>query len=90
MIDKPTIGVAKSLLCGYVREDKFVKFGGDILGFQITSGHKKHVYVSVGHKVSLGSAINIVNELTRTDQWMPEPLRIADINSKKLRQFCTM
>ena len=91
MIDKPTIGVAKSLLCGHVREDKFVEFGGDILGFQIAKNcHKKHVYVSVGHKVSLGSAINIVKELTRIDQWIPEPLRIADINSKKLRQFCAM
>ena len=90
MIDKPTIGVAKSLLCGFVREDKFVEFGGDIRGFQIANNHRKHVYVSVGHKVSLGSAINIVKQLTKIDQWIPEPLRIADINSKKLRQFCTM
>jgi deoxyribonuclease V len=89
MVDKPTIGVAKSLLCGFVREDKFVEFGGDILGFDIANSHKKHVYVSVGHKVSLGSAIKIVKELTKIGQWIPEPLRIADINSKKLRQFCT-
>jgi deoxyribonuclease V len=90
MMDKPTIGVAKSLLCGLVRKDKFVEFGGDILGFQITNGHKKHIYVSIGHRVSLGSAINIVKELTRTGQLIPEPLRIADISSKKLRQFCTI
>jgi deoxyribonuclease V len=91
MMDKPTIGVAKSLLCGLVREDKFVEFGGDILGYQITNRrNKKHTYVSVGHRVSLGSAINIVKELTRTGQLIPEPLRIADINSKMLRQFCTI
>ena len=87
MVDKPTIGVAKSLLCGLVREDKYVELGGDILGFQITNGNKKHIYVSVGHRISLGSAIKIVKELTRTGQLIPEPLRIADINSKKLRQF---
>ena len=90
MMDKPTIGVAKSLLCGLVREDKFVEFGGDILGFQIANGHKKHLYVSIGHRVSLGSAINIVKELTRAGQLIPEPLRIAHINSKKLRRFCTI
>ena len=88
MMDKPTVGIAKSLLCGFVREDKYVEFDGDILGFQITNGHTKHIYVSVGHRISLGSAINIVKELTRTGQLIPEPLRIADINSKKLRQFC--
>ena len=87
MTDKPTVGIAKSLLCGFVREDKYVEFDGDILGFQITNGHTKHIYVSVGHRISLGSAINIVKELTRTGQLIPEPLRIADINSKKLRQF---
>jgi deoxyinosine 3'endonuclease (endonuclease V) len=73
-----------------VREDKFVEFGGDILGFQIANGHKKHLYVSIGHRVSLGSAINIVKELTRAGQLIPEPLRIAHINSKKLRRFCTI
>ncbi|MFL6339231.1 MAG: endonuclease V [Nitrososphaeraceae archaeon] len=90
MIDKPTIGIAKSLLCGFVREDQFVEFGGDILGFQIGNTHKKQTYISTGHKVSLGSAINIVKELTKTGQWIPEPLRIADINSKKLRRLCSM
>src|SRR5919199_3735358 len=56
MMDKPTVGIAKSLLCGLVREDKYVEFGGDILGYQITNRHnKKHTYVSVGHRVSLGS-----------------------------------
>jgi deoxyribonuclease V len=90
MIDKPTIGIAKSLLCGFVREDQFVEFDGDILGFQIGNTHKKQIYISTGHKVSLGSAINIVKELTKTGQWIPEPLRIADINSKKLRRLCIM
>jgi deoxyribonuclease V len=87
MIDKPTIGVAKSLLCGFVREDKFVELDGDILGFQIANRHKKQTYVSIGHKVSLGSAINIVRELTKVGQWTPEPLRIADINSKNYTNF---
>jgi deoxyribonuclease V len=85
MINKPTIGVAKSLLCGFVKKDNSIEFGGDVLGFQIRSCNKKHIYVSIGHKISLGTAVKIVKELTRVGQWIPEPLRIADISSKRLR-----
>ena len=90
MINKPTIGVAKSLLCGLVRKDKSIEFGGEVLGFQIETCNKKHIYVSIGHQVSLGTAVKIVEELTRIGQWIPEPLRIADISSKRLRQSGTV
>jgi deoxyribonuclease V len=90
MINKPTIGVAKSLLCGFLRKDKSIEFGGDVLGFQIGSCDNKHIYVSVGHQISLGTAVKIVKELTKIGQWIPEPLRIADISSKRLRQFGTI
>jgi deoxyribonuclease V len=90
MINKPTIGVAKSLLCGFLRKDKSIEFGGDVLGFQIGSCDNKHIYVSVGHQISLGTAVKIVKELTKIGQWIPEPLRIADIGSKRLRRFGTI
>jgi deoxyribonuclease V len=90
MINKPTIGVAKSLLCGFVRKDKSIELGGEVLGFQIQNCNKKHIYVSVGHQISLGTAVKIVKELTRLDQRIPEPLRIADISSKRLRQSGTI
>jgi deoxyribonuclease V len=87
MINKPTIGVAKSLLCGSLREDQFVELDGDILGFRIKKEGAKHIYVSVGHKISLDSAIKIVKQLVKNGEWMPEPLRIADINSKNYFNF---
>lgn len=71
-LDKPTIGVAKSRLCGTVRPDGFVELGGEILGYALS----KKLYVSVGHKISLKTAIAIVKELGT------EPLRLADSNSK--------
>jgi deoxyribonuclease V len=74
-LDKPTIGVAKSRLCGTVRPDGFVELGGEILGCVIGK-KKKLLYVSVGHRVSLETAVAIVKELGT------EPLRLADINSK--------
>jgi deoxyribonuclease V len=71
-LDKPTIGVAKSRLCGTVRPDGFVELGGEIVGYAIG----KKLYVSVGHRVSLKTAIAIIKELGT------DPLRLADVNSK--------
>jgi deoxyribonuclease V len=72
-LDKPTIGVAKSRLCGTVRPDGFVELDGEILGYAIG----KKLYISVGHRVTLKTAITLVKELGI------EPLRLADINSRK-------
>jgi deoxyribonuclease V len=71
-LDKPTIGVAKSRLCGRVRSDGFVELDGEILGYAIS----KKLYISVGHRVTLKTAIALVKELG------VEPLRLADINSR--------
>jgi deoxyribonuclease V len=84
LIDKPTIGVAKSLLCGSIMEDQSVEYDGTVLGFRIKKEGKKQIYVSVGHKISLTTAIKIIKKITKKEEWIPEPLRIADLNSKKL------
>jgi deoxyribonuclease V len=71
-LDKPTIGVAKGLLCGSVQSDSFVELGGEILGYAIG----KRLYISVGHRISLETSITIVRELGT------EPLRLAHVNSR--------
>jgi deoxyribonuclease V len=87
MIDKPTIGVAKSLLCGNVREDHFIELDQNILGYRIKTNDKEPIYISVGHKSSLGSAIKIVKQLLKSKERIPEPLRIADTYSKNYTNF---
>jgi deoxyribonuclease V len=77
-VNKPAIGVAKSRLCGTVKGER-VEFGGETLG-KIVNG----LYVSVGHRVSLDTAGQIVKKLSRNK--MPEPLRLADMASKKMRR----
>jgi deoxyribonuclease V len=72
-LDKPTIGVAKSRLCGIVRPDGYVEFDGEILGYAIS----KKLYISVGHRITLKTAITLLKELGI------EPLRLADVNSRK-------
>src|SRR5919107_962120 len=76
-LDIPTIGVAKSRLCGTVRPDGFVELDGEILGYEII---KKKLYISVGHRITLKTAIALVKELGI------EPLRLADINSRRMKK----
>ena len=83
MIDKPTIGVAKNLLCGSILESNYVEYNKTILGYRIKKINKKDIYVSIGHKISLETSIDIVKKLTKKSEFIPEPLRIADIYSKK-------
>jgi deoxyribonuclease V len=85
-LDVPTIGVAKSLLCGSIK-GSVVKLDGKIVGAVIQKKEKKKIFVSIGHKISLKSAVKIVDEMILDDQWLPEPLRIADVNSKNQKLF---
>ncbi len=84
VLDKPVIGVAKKLLCGKVQSDSKVNHDGKIVGFEIKQGKKK-IYVSVGHKISLKTAVKIVKDLIIDKNWYPEPLRVADLNSKLVK-----
>ena len=92
-VGKPTIGVAKSRLIGEptkIGEDVFLVHGGQVVGSVVTTKEgAKPVYVSVGHLVSLATAVKIVKDCTR-DSRLPEPLlwahRIAteEKNRRKL------
>jgi deoxyribonuclease V len=84
MANKPTIGVAKTLLCGSIRADNFVELNGVVSGYKMIKQGMKPVYISVGHKIDLANAITIVEQLVKREERIPEPLRLADINSKKL------
>jgi len=94
-IDRPTIGVAKSLLCGKVEPLGVqgwapITDGNEIIGAEVvTRPEQKPVYVSVGHRVSLERAIEIVRNCTGAYR-IPEPIRRAHIlateEKGKLRQ----
>jgi deoxyribonuclease V len=83
-LDKPAIGVAKTLLCGQLEGDSVI-LDGKITGTVIKTSKK--IYVSVGHKISLESATKIVRDLIADKQWMPEPLRLADLFSKRQKSL---
>lgn len=79
-IGKPTIGVAKDRLFGEVENMKagedftFLKHNGKVIGAVVTTKSEcKPVYVSVGHMISLETAIKIVKHCTRKNR-IPEPI----------------
>ena len=87
IIDKPTISVAKKLLCGSTLENNYIEYNEKILGYRIRKHNKKDIYISIGYKISLKTAVSIVRNLTKKCEFIPEPLRIADTNSKIYSNF---
>ena len=84
ILDKPVIGIAKKLLCGTVQSDSTIKHNGKVVGVQLTYGKRK-IFVSIGNKISLKTAVKIVKNLVEEKNWYPEPLRLADMKSKSVK-----
>jgi deoxyribonuclease V len=90
-IGKPTIGVAKSRLIGkpteIAGEDFLVQKGQIISAVVTTKEGAKPVYVSVGHLISLGTAVKIVKHCARNSR-IPEPvLRAHKLASEEKKRI---
>ncbi len=73
----PTMGVGKSFLCGEVCDDGYICQAGEKVGKLVYSGgSKRPVYVSPGHKISLDTAVEIVQHCQKAGR-IPEPTRLA-------------
>ncbi|MFC1985482.1 deoxyribonuclease V [Chloroflexota bacterium] len=85
-LDRPTIGCAKSLLCGRhempgAEPGSYAEIidGGETIGAALrTKAGVKPVYVSIGHKVDLETAIHWVLKCCRGYR-LPEPTRLAHL-----------
>ncbi len=85
LLDRPTIGCAKSILCGHADEPgpnpgdwTPLVHRDEVIGAVVrTRANIKPVYVSVGHKISLETAVKIVTACLRGYR-LPEPTRLAD------------
>lgn len=88
IVNKPSIGIAKKLLCGNVAEWKNrwapIIDRNEIIGAAVkTSPRAKPIYVSIGHKISLNTAIRITLWATRKGFKLPEPIRQAHLVANK-------
>ncbi len=85
IIDKPSIGCAKSRLCGQhgevgpnVGDYSELWHQGEVIGAVLRTRERvKPVYISVGHKVDLTTAISYVLRCGKGYR-LPEPTRWAD------------
>ena len=94
VMDRPTIGVAKSSLCGESEPLRGRRWApivdeGELVGAEVvTKLGKKPVYVSIGHKISLETAIDIVLNCTPAHR-IPEPTRKAHAVASNERRKLT-
>lgn len=85
LLDAPTIGCAKSRLCGEFTEpaasrgsSRKLVHDGDVVGRVVrTRANVKPLFVSVGHRVTLSEAEALVLQCC-TNYRLPEPTRLAD------------
>ena len=85
-LDLPTIGCAKSILCGQHRpvgeeagSHAELLDNGELIGAALrTKAGVKPIYVSVGHKIDLASALQWVIKCCRGYR-LPEPTRLAHL-----------
>ena len=84
----PTIGVAKSQLCGKMQNGNYIQLDDEIVGYAFKARNqvKKPVYISPGHMISLKTSIHIIQKISKYKQ--PEPLRQAHIlSTETLRKY---
>ncbi len=95
LLDRPTIGCAKSRLIGEFEEPERV-FGahkplidrGEVVGAAVrTRPRHKPLFVSPGHKVSVETAVAIALACCREGRFLAEPTRLAhEIVTRERRQ----
>lgn len=85
-LDLPTIGVAKSLHEGELKEGS-IYINGKLSGHEFRpKEHANPIYVSPGHRVSIKSSLEIVKSLMKQPHKLPEPLHLAHKFLKDARE----
>jgi len=91
-LDLPTIGVAKHPLVGRVTRRGHspavataIEFQGRVRGYAWTPpGRERPIFVSIGHRISLERALEVVR--TSTLRGYPEPLKLADRIGREMKR----
>jgi deoxyribonuclease V len=85
ILERPTVGCAKSRLVGEYEEPERI-FGahtplvdrGEVIGAAVrTRPRHKPLFVSPGHKISVETAVDVVLACCRNGAFLPEPTRLA-------------
>lgn len=83
VLDRPTVGVAKRLLCGEVNTEGMVigewrpvVLEGETVGAAMRTSRNRTIFISPGHRADLKSSVELVASLLKEGP-LPEPLRWA-------------
>jgi len=87
-LNKPTIGITKTLLTGRTENSK-IYLDKELLGFEVsTREHANHLYISPGHLVSLGTTLKTIQQCLKPPHKLPEPLHLAHKFAKNEIKKC--
>ncbi|NYT05688.1 MAG: endonuclease V [Methanomicrobiales archaeon] len=97
LLDIPAVGIARRPLIGTAGNPANesgahapILDHDDVIGMAVRSSiHCRPVCVSAGHRVDLATAVMVTLAATVPGRRLPEPLRIADALSKKMRRDST-
>lgn len=83
LLDVPTIGVAKTLLCGEIVSNTVI-YKGKLIGNILKPERAKNpIYVSPGHRISYETALSVVKNFCKYR--IPEPIRNAHLLAAKIK-----
>jgi deoxyribonuclease V len=88
ILNKPTIGISKNLVCGKEKEgtDNIV-FGKKIVAKKlITREGSKPIYVSQGNMISLKTALTLVVKCLKEPHKLPEPIVLARKFASRIKE----
>ena len=77
LLDQPSIGIAKQLFIGEVKNNKVYVDNEARAEVIVSKEHSKPLYISPGHKISLKTSVEVVKKCFRFPHKLPEPLHLA-------------
>ena len=86
ILDKPTIGVAKTRFYGSESDDTLLDTSGNIIARILYTPSGKPYYVSVGHKATLEDAAAVVKRCM--GEHGPYPLQLAHRRTQEIHKAC--
>ncbi len=86
LLGQSSIGNAKQLLVGELKDDKVYVDNEARAELVVTREHAKPLYISPGHKISLKSSVEIVKNCMRFPHKLPEPLHLAHKYANEIKE----
>ena len=86
LLDIASIGIAKQLLVGEVKDNKVYVDKEARAELIVTKEHSKPIYISPGHKISLKTSVEIVRHCIKFPHKLTEPLHLAHRYANEIRE----